>query len=105
MILRINNPASPELYVAHFHHENWSWDMLANWRTICTVHYGPCAAKTRPCNTPGQNTGQALCSVRDNFCKATGRKIAFGRAIATFPRPVRTLLWREYLRQSGITTN
>ena len=42
-------------------------------------------------------SGISLCSIKDNFCKETGRKIALTRAIRKLPREVRQLVWAEYL--------
>lgn len=70
--------------------------------TTCTIHEGKCANKARPCRTPGMVSGTARCSVKDHFCRFTGRKMAFGRAIAGFPKQVRAALWRDWLRQSGV---
>ncbi len=38
------------------------------------------------------------CSVKDNFCKATGRKIALKRAIELLPKKERTLIWNDYFK-------
>lgn len=42
---------------------------------------------------------EALCSERDTFVKAQGRKIAFARALkaAGFSRSDRAVLWRQFL--------
>jgi hypothetical protein len=71
-------------------------------KTVCTIHAGPCAAKVRPCDTVGSVSGQARCSRLDNFDKAKGRKLAFSRAISSFPRPLRAELWHDYLIQTGV---
>lgn len=67
--------------------------------TFCAVHIGPCRAKQRPCGTPAY-TGRAVCSPLDQYVKATGRKIAFTRAIEPLPRDVRERLWHHYLELS-----
>ena len=42
----------------------------------------------------------ALCNPKDQFCKATGRKIALARALKNmnFDKPSRRQFWAEYFR-------
>lgn len=84
-------------YMAHFVHKPPSLRVLP-WsrRTVCTLHRAPCAAHTRPCHTHHAVYGIAYCSKNDNFCRFTGRKIAFTRAVANFPRDVRTQMWNAF---------
>ena len=48
--------------------------------------------------------GVAKCSKKDNFCKATGRKIALARAIKeNFTKEGRKIFWDAYLAfQNGV---
>lgn len=47
--------------------------------------------------------GIAKCSKRDNFCKATGRKISFVRALGEFTKEQRKIFWEVYLSfQNGV---
>jgi hypothetical protein len=46
--------------------------------------------------------GVSVCSEKDNFCKAVGRKLAFARALLNaFPeaegKPIRAIIWSQYL--------
>lgn len=41
--------------------------------------------------------GLAWCSVKDNFCRAKGRKVSLARAIKIFDKPVRAEIWKAYL--------
>lgn len=91
-------------YSVHFHHVATDGDFISH-KTICSIHPTPCAKKERPCGTPGTLTGEAFCSVRDPFNKARGRKIAFGRAIESLPKPTRALLWNAYLNRKGERTS
>lgn len=81
---------------AHFRHEKTE----AGWRTECSVHVAPCLTASRPCGSESLGIGVAKCSPRDAFCRATGRKVAFGRAIAPLPRHVRRELWDAYFNGS-----
>ena len=64
--------------------------------TYCTIHKGPCDTKARPCATKGAATGFTAVGPLDRFERAVGRKIAFGRAIQSFPRHIRAKLWDAY---------
>lgn len=44
-------------------------------------------------------TGVALCSVKDQFCKETGRRVSLARAIKEFKRTERAQIWQAYWRQ------
>jgi hypothetical protein len=46
----------------------------------------------------GQTADAALTQLhpKDNFCRATGRKVSLARAIAALPKAVRTAIWRRY---------
>ena len=46
--------------------------------------------------------GKAVCSPEDNFCKATGRKVALTRALRTLPRDLRKEVWDTYLERVKI---
>ena len=41
----------------------------------------------------------ADCSPKDRFDKKIGRKVAFKRAVAEFPKPIRSELWAAYLKR------
>jgi hypothetical protein len=41
----------------------------------------------------------AICSVKDQFCKETGRRVSLARAIKGFEREKRAQIWAEYWRQ------
>ena len=105
-----DNADQQALYMAHFTHVPTSAarlltlaslnSRLYKWETFCTVHKGACAKQARPCNTPDAHVGTARCSMLDPFLRPLGRKLAFGRAISVYPKPIRAGLWAEYLRQS-----
>jgi len=47
------------------------------------------------------STGKAWCSFSDIFCKGTGRKLSFTRALSAFDRPTRAAFWKEYLGKTS----
>ena len=89
---------STDTYAVHFRHVDLS---IAATRvthiTECAIHAGKCFSGNRPCMTLGETYGCAQCCHLDNFNRAKGRKIAFGRALSPLPKDVRTSLWRAYL--------
>jgi hypothetical protein len=86
------------IYMIHFRVAPPS-DVVKSRGVLCTIHPGPCKEKARPCNTPESRIGTALCSVRDQFVRKTGKKIALTRAMDAFPRELRAKLWHEYLKR------
>jgi hypothetical protein len=87
-------------YKAHFHYSKYDGKR----ETHCTLHVAPCAAAMRPCGTKPAGTGLTICSHLDEFKRATGRKIALGRAMSglRLPRDVRMTLWADYLAQTHV---
>ena len=67
------------------------------WNTSCYIHEGKCPENDRPCGAPMDHVGETRCSPSDNFDPRNGRKIAFTRAISTYPKVLRAKLWVEYL--------
>lgn len=65
-------------------------------RTLCRIWFD--------LNKDAASAGAAYCHPKDNFCKATGRKIALRRVlvVAKLPRQDREAIWREYLNTQGI---
>lgn len=46
--------------------------------------------------------GEAHCHPNDNFCRATGRKIALSRAITAIPnKKTRKEIWEKYFEKVG----
>lgn len=45
--------------------------------------------------------GFALCSVEDNFCKNTGRKVSLTKALSNFPKNDRAKVWKRYFDARG----
>lgn len=43
--------------------------------------------------------GLSSCAPGDQYCRRTGRKLAFTRAISHLPKDVRAELWAEYWRR------
>lgn len=41
-------------------------------------------------------SGVSTCSVNDPFNRATGRKVALAKALASLPKPTRAIAWRAY---------
>src|SRR5712664_1824967 len=94
MILR---DKSGNEYAAHFRHieipiyEERGFSEAAVkvgglWSTECTFHAGRCKRVDGekgdlPCETSPRQTGVAKCSVRDQFKRVTGRKLALQRAM------------------------
>lgn len=50
-------------------------------------------------------TDLAECSLKDNFCRETGRKISLTRAIRVFDKSVRKQIWEAYFNRSKNGTN
>lgn len=98
MQLRIN---SDTIYMVHFH-----WDRSKPGREVCSaaIHVGPCANKTRPCNTPGTGTGTVRRYVKDAFIKTVARRAALTQALANLgiTRPTRRLIWDRYYQISRV---
>lgn len=44
--------------------------------------------------------GESIRNLKDNPCKAIGRKLSFSRALVAFDKPTRTLFWNEYHKKS-----
>jgi len=63
---------------------------------------GKCTCVTLRFNDRDAVSGFAVCSYKDNFCKATGRKIALARAIdaakirGTIDKSVSKKIWETY---------
>ena len=58
-------------------------------------HITECIIKTED-NEP-MNIDLALCSIKDNFCRAIGRKISLARAMRYFDKSIRKEIWEAYL--------
>ncbi len=43
--------------------------------------------------------GLAFCSVKDTFSKETGRKVSLTKALESFSKEFRTLVWRAYFNR------
>jgi hypothetical protein len=72
-----------------------------HWATYCGIHEGACVIKgCADYAHPYQ--GVAHCHSHDQFSKYVGRKVALGRALKAFPRPLRKHIWHEYFKQSPI---
>lgn len=71
---------------------------------VCAIHLGKCVREgdKKICLVKPIGVGVSTCSKKDQFVKKTGRKIAFTRAIMTFPRELRAQLWADYLKQEKI---
>lgn len=89
------------IYLVHF---RYPWHEMGEARhTCCWLHTGSCVRDgDGPCQLTEQY-GTATCSPRDEFKKATGRKIALARAMAHLglEREARAALWTSYLTQVG----
>ena len=68
--------------------------------TLCTLHRAPCIVNgSKPCDTIKEVfIGAAVCSLKDQFQKAIGRKIALARAMkhGSLDLQTRTGLWESY---------
>jgi len=40
--------------------------------------------------------GASICNPEDNFCRATGRKLALTKALCPFSKELRSAIWAEY---------
>jgi len=46
-------------------------------------------------------SGASYCSIKDQFCKETGRKLALTKAIKSFPKDERRQIWDQYFKITG----
>jgi len=93
------------IWVAHFSHSRQS-ESYSKIRatTSCWMHEGACQRNEKgQCLISKRWSGQAQCSVSDQFVKATGRKLAFSRAVSTLPIQTRIRLWDSFLNQDSAT--
>jgi hypothetical protein len=67
--------------------------------TVCTLW-----TQTRP-QVVRFRYGIACCSSGDQFCRATGRKLALTRAVAELPKHVRKAIWDGYWRATARKIN
>lgn len=89
-------------YVVRFKHYQ-ATAKRGRWCTTCQVLV-IIGAEARPIAAEGA----ALCGLRDNFCRETGRKLALARALLSaadvFSREARRAFWTAYLtRPRGST--
>jgi len=63
-------------------------DFANHRRTVCWIDF----------NGRRVSSGMANCSRLDQFCRATGRKLALTRAVAELPKHVRAAIWEGYWR-------
>lgn len=102
MLLQLNGIE----YSIHFQHNRKvprtfeSAALEPSWQqTICKIHAGRCQIKGCPEGIPIIGMGVAHCSEQDDFDKAKGRKLSFGRAIQqSFSRVERDQFWTEYFK-------
>lgn len=105
--------ASGNIYVAHFAHQHqqpvkgqYKMSSYATptpqiGRTKCKLHLNTCTkAEDGPCTSDGFS-GLANCSVRDQFEKAKGRKVALARAMKSLEKSLRRQLWKSYFEQTS----
>jgi hypothetical protein len=89
-----------QMYMVHFY-----WARVPG-REECTaaIHVGPCAHKTRPCETPDTGVATVKRFVKDLFLKSVARREALTRAIASLhvPRATRREIWHRYYQISRI---
>lgn len=70
--------------------------IASNGSTICRIYEDLEAYKQ---NQAVIIESEAYCSPEDNFNKRIGRKVAFTKALATFPRAERAEWWARYFEQ------
>jgi len=82
------------------------------WRTVelgPDVHVDVRDHRRTSCGVSGGGVqltcGVADCSAADQFCRATGRKLALTRAVAELPKHVRKALWDGYWRATARQIN
>ena len=90
-----------EIKFRHVIHKGGAW---YRGHTDCSVSEGMT-------NIDGKFIGVGLvvlantyCSAKDNFCRATGRKISLGRALLkAFPdKEDRRFIWQQYFKKMGV---
>ena len=52
-------------------------------------------------NNGASTGGVSYCSIDDNFCYETGRKLALARALEDFDRATRKRIWERYFETRG----
>lgn len=85
----------------HFQHHTITHGKKTRRATTCTIHWGECTDKSKPCNAHPKLSATAECSTKDNFEKATGRKLSFTRAIRLLNRDTRREIWPLFLAFAG----
>lgn len=95
-------------YIVHLNYEfTLVEDRKVPTAVTARVHEGPCVREIENCATddPTQgpctkaaDTGRAYCHPKDQFVRATGRKVALGRALRnlTDSKARRAELWADY---------
>lgn len=89
-----------DVYYVHFYYGKYllsrSGGMVVADCCECDIHYGPCLRPNGICLTPETKTGSSVCSPLDQWDTYVGRRLAFTRAIRTYPRPLRKALWDAF---------
>lgn len=70
------------------------------WHSDGWPRYTLCTISARPSDWL-LKTGATNCSPADQFCRATGRKLALTRAVAELPKHVRKAIWEGYWRATA----
>jgi beta-mannanase len=83
-------------YYVDFQHENHTQDAPGLFETpesstTCTISIGEEVV----------NRGKATLCRKDQYCRATGRKVAMTRALKSFPKQVRKEFWATYFKASN----
>lgn len=99
MILQPGHFGVPKLYVRFVH-------LVNDFPKFKRSQLGMSLRKSTVCLLGDDEViGEAICHPKDQFCKKTGRKKAFGKAlIKMFPdsKVVRQAYWLAFLRKEGI---
>lgn len=99
--MRIRDGATE--YVVHLTYLN----DLGNRAVTARVHEGKCfepwGAEQETCQREC-GVGTAVCNPKDQYVRATGRKVALGRALRSLDLDweTRARIWSEYLRPSNV---
>lgn len=121
MLLNVTNSpmaVTKDFYKVHFYRQRAPYDYTdkisgkqirnVSLLTGCTLHYGPCANRSRPCATPNSAWGAAIWVPGTGVTMHPwiGRKIALTRALGDaskrfgLNKETRKAIWGAYLKLS-----
>ena len=72
-------------------------------KTVTVDFHHHTAEKVTDCMIDNLFSGRSYCTPQDQFCRATGRKIALARALRNINvnKDMRRQIWKEYFKAIG----